>query len=150
MKEKQHFFENMLKGYSGALKENALAINENYIFDNVTDENTAECAVEKLIKLDDPPTAVFCSQDPFAISGMKKARELGLSLPDDLSFFGLDDIEYSKYVHPALSTIHISRSGLANAAVGILLDLINGKEACAVKLETADISKRASVKVLTK
>lgn len=53
-----------------------------------------------------PPQALFAFNDLVAIGAMRAARERGLSLPDDLSVVGYDDIELGRYLTPALTTVH--------------------------------------------
>jgi LacI family transcriptional regulator len=55
--------------------------------------------------LADFPTAVFVCNDMMAIGLLKKAREYGLRIPEDLSIVGFDNIEFSAAVSPALTTI---------------------------------------------
>lgn len=51
-----------------------------------------------LLNLPHPPTAVFCASDEMAIGVLRAARELGVSVPDQLSVIGVDDHELAEYV----------------------------------------------------
>ena len=55
------------------------------------------------------PTAVFCATDELAIGAMAAAREAGLTIPGDMSFFGFDDLKLSKLMSPPLSTVSVPR-----------------------------------------
>jgi DNA-binding LacI/PurR family transcriptional regulator len=46
----------------------------------------------------EPPTAVFAASDMHAFGVLQAARELGISVPEDLSVVGYDDIEAASYV----------------------------------------------------
>lgn len=52
------------------------------------------------------PTAVFAASDAIAFGAMKAIQEHGLSVPEDISVVGFDDIEMCSYVTPALTTVH--------------------------------------------
>jgi LacI family transcriptional regulator len=62
-------------------------------------------AARQLLALDDPPTAVFASSDLEAFGVIRVARELGISIPGDLSLVGFDDIPESLNVTPPLTTV---------------------------------------------
>src|SRR3546814_8738593 len=56
------------------------------------------------------PTAVIGGNDLLAIGVMLEAQQSGLSVPDDLSVAGFDDIELAANFAPALTTAHVPRS----------------------------------------
>jgi LacI family transcriptional regulator len=70
----------------------------------------------KLHALASRPTAIMCSNDMTAIGVLRAVYMEGLRVPDDLSVVGLDDIAFAEYTLPPLTTIRMSRSGLARAA----------------------------------
>ena len=70
-------------------------------------------AMNELLSLKDRPTAVLTANDLTAIGGMRAAMTLGISVPGDLSIIGFDDIELSNIIHPALTTLRLSRQELA-------------------------------------
>ena len=69
-----------------------------------------------------PPTAVVCSNDLTAIGVIRKAFDLALDIPGDLSVVGFDDIPFAQYTMPPLTTVQISQKEIASAAFGALLD----------------------------
>jgi len=88
------------------------------------DDNQAREMVETLMALPAPPTAVVALNDYVALGLMKAAREIGLRLPEDLSFVGCDDIEACKLFSPGLTTMHQKREEMGIAAVEILIERI--------------------------
>ncbi|GLU30392.1 LacI family DNA-binding transcriptional regulator [Trinickia caryophylli] len=72
------------------------------------------------------PTAVFASNDMMAIGALRAASERGLRVPADCSIVGFDDVEMSRYVHPALSTVGQTILRLGEAAAKMLLDRLSG------------------------
>ncbi len=78
-------------------------------------------AMQSLFSLPKPPTAVLCSNDMTALGVMHKCYEEGLSIPNDLSLVGFDDIKLAKFFLPPLTTVRMSQSELARIAFHALL-----------------------------
>ena len=72
------------------------------------------------------PTAIFAGNDMMGIGVLRAAAERGLRVPQDCSVIGFDDIELSRFVYPALSTVGESISQLGELAAQLLLDRISG------------------------
>jgi DNA-binding LacI/PurR family transcriptional regulator len=86
-----------------------------------------EAHVRKMLMLSDRPSAVFCVNDPTAFILFKFARELGLSIPQDLSVIGFADLPESQYVNPALTTMRQDPQTIGRRAARLLLSRINEK-----------------------
>ena len=83
-------------------------------------------SLQALRRLRNPPTAVMCSNDMTAIGVMREAYNMGLSVPQDLSVVGFDDIHLSRFMIPPLTTVQMSQSELARIAFDALLNDIAG------------------------
>jgi len=79
-------------------------------------------AGRELLAGPDRPTAIFAANDDSAAGVMVAARELGLSVPDDISICGFDDSWVAKSVWPYLTTISQPIEAMAKAAAETLLD----------------------------
>lgn len=79
-------------------------------------------AFSKLLEAPARPTAVVCSNDMTAIGVMRKAYEMGMQVPRDLSLIGFDDIRLAQYVLPPLTTVRMSQTELARLAFRALMD----------------------------
>lgn len=90
-----------------------------------------------LFALADPPTAVFASDDSLAIGVYQAAREAGMSVPDDVSVVGFDDLPVAAWVDPPLTTVHQPLSEMAAAATELALALGRGENAPQVGVEFA-------------
>jgi LacI family transcriptional regulator len=82
-------------------------------------------ALSILAALPDRPSAVLCSNDMTAIGVMRRASELALKVPRDLSVVGFDDIHMAQFTTPPLTTVQMSHVAIANAAFRGLLDFSN-------------------------
>jgi LacI family transcriptional regulator len=76
-----------------------------------------------------PVTALFASNDMMAIGALRAAAELGLKVPQQLSVVGFDDIELSRYVFPALTTVGCSIRQLGHEAGRVLIERIESPDA---------------------
>ena len=74
-----------------------------------------------LLKSPDRPTALLVINDMLAIAVMRAASELGLAIPHDLSVAGFDDIPFSSYVVPSLTTVSGKAEASGRDAVSLLL-----------------------------
>src|SRR5262249_3677727 len=79
----------------------------------------------ELLDLPEPPTAIFAFNDSIAIGAMRAARERGLSVPDDLSVVGFDDIQHATVISPALTTVRQPLADLGRTGVSRLARLLS-------------------------
>jgi LacI family transcriptional regulator len=82
-------------------------------------------AFRKLIALTSRPTAVLCSNDMTAIGVMREAYDQGISVPQELSVVGFDNIRLSEFMIPPLTTIDMSQAELARIAFKALVSDIS-------------------------
>lgn len=69
-------------------------------------------------------TAVFATSDMFALGAMRWAKEKGVSVPEQLSIVGYDNIEFGEFSHTTLTTVRNDGATLAKAAAERLLSLM--------------------------
>ena len=108
----------------------ALGLESHPEYEQVGDWYTesGERAMQALLALPNPPTAVFAAADLMAVGAMKAARDAGLGVPEDLAVVGFDDIQLASLVNPALTTIHQDKVGLGRAAARALLEQIENPD----------------------
>jgi LacI family transcriptional regulator, galactose operon repressor len=94
-----------LAGYREAMAEAGLAVSDQDIVPGTFMEPGGYAAAMTLLCRPTPPTAIFASNDAAAIGVLRAARELGVSVPGDLSLVGFDDIPEASYVTPTLTTV---------------------------------------------
>lgn len=80
--------------------------------------------VKELMKLRQPPTAIFAANDINALNGYRACQDLGLRIPEDVSIIGFDDIDLGRFAAPALSTIRVYKEELGSMAVRLMLKQI--------------------------
>jgi LacI family transcriptional regulator, galactose operon repressor len=78
-------------------------------------------AMEKLLALDEPPTAVFVASDMMAMGAMRAIQAAGLSVPNDVAVVGFDDIAIAAMATPSLTTVRQEKARLGELAADTLL-----------------------------
>jgi DNA-binding LacI/PurR family transcriptional regulator len=73
-------------------------------------------------------TAVVAGSDFMAIGILRALTEQGLSVPNDVSLVGFDDIDLCQYTNPPLTTMRQDRVAMGRGAVQRLITMIEGKE----------------------
>ena len=80
----------------------------------------------KILESKDRPTALVALNDLTAIGVMRAAKDLGLSVPGDVSVVGIDGIPLGEYLQVSLSTVAQSHDEMVTQAIDFLLERIEG------------------------
>lgn len=123
-------------GVLAAMRDKGLPItNLNYI-ETTYGIDEGATAFEQLMNSSIRPTAVFCGNDVLAVGALRKARELEIAVPKDVSIIGFDDIELAQVVHPALTTVHVPHREMGHLAAFALVKLLKeGIKPTAIELK---------------
>ena len=78
----------------------------------------------RLLALPGLPTAVFCFNDLMAIGALKHLQKNEIHVPGQISLAGFDNIPYSAYTTPSLTTFDQPKRLIGSEATRMLLDLI--------------------------
>lgn len=138
------------EGFVHAMQEAGLTINPNWVMEGFFEpEDGYEC-MNKILRQDTLPTAVFCCNDVMALGAISAISEKGLRVPDDISIIGYDNIHASRFYAPPLTTIHQSKSRLGVQAVNLLFERINHKSEQRETIEIhSELVVRKSVKKIS-
>jgi len=120
--------QDRLTGYRQALQEAALPLDDELIRYGEFSPQSGRRAMESLLALSSPPSAVFGASDVVALGAMAAARERGMRIPQDVALVGFDDIFFAAYVSPPLTTVRLPAYGLGWAAGELLIRLTNEDE----------------------
>ncbi|MDZ7962291.1 MAG: LacI family DNA-binding transcriptional regulator [Aulosira sp. DedQUE10] len=72
-------------------------------------------------------TGIFCYNDMVAVGALLACKELGISVPQDLSLVGFDGIALGGYITPPLTTVRQPMLEIGRGAMQMLLDLLQDK-----------------------
>lgn len=93
------------EGYKKSLKMNNLGFRDDYVVKTDYSRGQARAAANQLLRLKQPPTAIFVASDSMALEVMGVATELGKQIPRDFSIIGFDDNPSGLYAPVALTTV---------------------------------------------
>ncbi len=116
------------KGYSKALQEFGIPFDENLICIGENNPDSGRECMSGFLEMENPPTAVFASHDMMAVGAYDAVYEKGLSIPEDVSIIGHDNLVISHYLRPKLTTIDTFKSKLGKEAVDLLIEEIQASE----------------------
>lgn len=117
-----------LEGFRAALAEAGLPLDGELVQQGYYTYRSGLDAAEKLLSLDNRPTAIFASNDDMAAAAVSVAHRRGMSVPRDLSVVGFDNTSAATTVWPELTTIQQPIASMADAAIDILLHSIRRPE----------------------
>ena len=115
------------RGFVDALTSHGLPVRPEHCFQcNSYIDNGVDALTRQLESSPGLPTAFFCGNDYVAFALISALNRLGLSVPQDVSVVGFDDVPECIITNPQLTTVRVHRAGLAEAAVNRLHELLTG------------------------
>ncbi|MDZ7793601.1 MAG: LacI family DNA-binding transcriptional regulator [Spirochaetia bacterium] len=112
-------------GYCRALKENHIELDYDMVIEDSFEADKAYSLVMSALDSGRYFTAIFCADDMIAFGAMKAISDKGLSVPDDVSVVGYDDIPFAKYA--SLTTVRQPAIEIGRNAMTLLLDDISDR-----------------------
>jgi LacI family transcriptional regulator len=135
------------KGYQQALKKASIPFDETLFYEGDGNASSGyDCTLE-LMKLKNPPTAIFCCTDRVAMGAYVALKKLNLMIPDDVSVVGFDNQDViASYLFPPLSTLALPHYEMGQWAIQQLLS--KNKTTTQLKILPCPFIERASVQRL--
>jgi LacI family repressor for deo operon, udp, cdd, tsx, nupC, and nupG len=126
LKDNPHAIDR-LEGYKEALAEAGIPFEKDLIAEGDFTMWSGLNAAFQFCNMKVRPTAVFSMNDEMAIGAMQTLKNQGIRIPEDMSVTGFDDIAYSKYSDPSLTTISQPAEEMGKMAMDMLLKVIEGE-----------------------
>lgn len=121
-------------GYCYALNQHKLPLKPSYVADVLLSSEGGYQGAIKLLKQTKDITAVFCANDLTAIGALRAFRDMGVSVPGNISVISIDDIDTAQYLSPMLTTVHIPLDELGQTTAKTLIDRIEGGHRLPMKI----------------
>ena len=138
-----------LSGYRSALDAAGIPFRPELLVPGEVLQSDGISGGNRLLSLPNPPTAIFAGSDLQALGVYEAARAKGLSIPNDLSVVGYDDLPLAQWAGPPMTTIRQPIVEMAEQATNLVLRLSSGDAPEKVRVELAtDLVVRASTKPL--
>ncbi|MDR2896572.1 MAG: LacI family transcriptional regulator [Propionibacteriaceae bacterium] len=112
-----------LAGYRAALEEAGIAPDDKLVVTGNFQMEGGLAGAGQLLQLHRPPTAIFAGSDQQAYGVYQAIKQAGLSVPNDISVIGFDDVPLCQWVSPPLTTIRQPLTEMAREATRVLIDI---------------------------
>ncbi|SNY75161.1 LacI family DNA-binding transcriptional regulator [Enterobacter sp. CC120223-11] len=117
-----------LAGYKAALESNGIAVRDEWIVEGKWTPATGAAGVETLLARGIPFSALVASNDDMAVGAIKQLVSAGISVPQQVSVIGFDDIALAPYTVPSLSSVKIPVTAMIEETINRLIFMLDGGE----------------------
>lgn len=131
-----------------ALAEHGIEFNKQWFIEDDFSVRAGKDSMEKLLNMEEKPTAVICVNDMVAVGALHTAARMGIKVPEEISITGFDNTLVTEYVVPEITTVDLQPKELGRAAVETMIGHLEGnnvpketvigteliiRESCAIK-----------------
>ncbi|HWK27709.1 MAG TPA: LacI family DNA-binding transcriptional regulator [Solirubrobacter sp.] len=117
-----------VRGYKLALERGGLGFDPALLAEGASERDRARAAMDALLDLDDPPTAMVSGNNFMTIGVLRAFADRGLRVPDDMALVAFDDFEWADLFAPRLTVIRQPTAELGERAVALLLSRLEDPE----------------------
>lgn len=117
-----------LADYQQFYNEKGIEIDERMIISSLDDFDNLGEKILSLMKLDDPPTAVYAQSDSLAIEVSKILLNNGYKIPDDVSVIGINNISNSDFLKVPLTTLSIPSDKIGESLAKMVVDQLENPD----------------------
>nr|HNH80249.1 substrate-binding domain-containing protein [Anaerolineales bacterium] len=132
------------RGYREALEKRNIPFDPELVVDGAFDEEQACTTIQQMLMDGIEFDAVFAGDDDAAMGVYRALKLAGRIIPDDVAVVGFDDIQFARYISPALTTIRAPIEEVGREAVRQLIHLLNGQQAQSLVLMRTELVIRES------
>ncbi len=121
--------EERCRGFADVLRRAGIRLSQEYIWQGEYERNAAYESMMRFLETGKVlPEAIFAANDLSAIGTIEALLGAGISVPDQVSVIGCDDIEMARFFKPSITTIRTSFESQGIRAVQHLISMIRGEE----------------------
>ena len=140
-----------LAGFRRALAEFGIKFEPKLMVEGDYEEPSGSSGMEQLLQRDIPFSGLVCANDVMAAGAIDVARSQGKRIPGDLSVVGFDNVFFTRYMHPQLSTIEYPIGTMGQMAARCVLRDVYGKTDLDIQLRfEAELVQRGSIANLSR
>lgn len=143
-------FNERQKGYERALKENGIEIDKRLIKEgDPRSLDIARSLTEELLNLEEPPTAIFATNNLMTLGALEALNKLNYQIPEDISIIGFDDLPWAKAISPPLTVVKQPAYEMGQKAAELFFKRVEDPlgERVEVELEAKLIIRQSTAKV---
>ncbi|MEL1240880.1 LacI family DNA-binding transcriptional regulator [Flavobacterium flavipallidum] len=138
-----------LNGYKKAFVKHGVPYNENLVFARDTDYKSGFEIANKILELDDRPTAIFSGNNLLTLGALEAIHAKSIKIPEEISIIGFDDMPWSISLNPPLSAVRQPGFNMGRKAAEMLYDRIlnpNSKKEKVI-LETELMIRKSTIRI---
>lgn len=113
-----------IAGFQAALESRGIELPAEWMVTGSATTADASAAARRLLTRPERPSVIVTGNNLATIGVMRAVRELGLTVPDDVSLVGLDDFEWANLFEPRLTLVEQPCAELGRQAVALLIERI--------------------------
>jgi DNA-binding LacI/PurR family transcriptional regulator len=122
----QQLAQRRWEGFEAGMHKHGLRIDPELIVEGDFSEFSGYRCARLLLDRPAPPTAILCSNDRMAFGVIRAVQELGLTVGQDVSVVGFDDVAMARHSHPPLTTVYQPVREIGQLLFQLLQALIDG------------------------
>lgn len=121
-------FNNRIRGYIDAIKKNNLPIDDNLIIECDLTLNDGRREMQKLLKLDDKPDAVYVAGDYAALGALQVLNENKIDIPNEMRLVGFGNEPFTSLISPSISSVNQHSKDIGRLAAETFLKRVANPE----------------------
>lgn len=121
-------FKNRYLGYKQAILDHGLEFDESLVIETFSKVIEGRKTTKKLLKMANPPDAIFSSSDFSALGAIQEIKEQGLRIPEDISVVGFSNEPFTKFMELSITSVDQSPIEMGRIAAKVFLKEVDNKE----------------------
>ena len=121
-------FCDRLNGYKKALHANKMDVDDSLIYTGNISIESGKYGTRHLLAMQNPPDAIFATEDFTALGVIKELKEKGIDIPKQFGVVGFANELFGEHITPTLSTVDQQTIQMGKSALHLLLNIIEEKE----------------------
>ena len=117
---------NRLLGVKAALAEQNIELAEENVIERTFGLEEGSEAFRLLMSQENKPTAIICGSEPFAYGAIFEAKQMGVSIPEEVSIVGFDDMWLASKIIPKITTVRTPQTQIGMLAAKYLISRLEG------------------------
>ena len=122
-----NLYRDRLSGFYKAMQEAELPVIDQWLFYQELTKENARAALRALLEAEQRPDGIVADNDTTAIAALEFARELGISVPEDLKIIGYSNDPRSEIITPSITTIEQYPRQMGEKIVEVLMARLGSK-----------------------
>lgn len=117
-----------LRGFRDAIEARGLNYHDDNVVLGAFDIEPAYEQVKSVLQRSERPTAIVSFSNLMTLGALRALRDMGISVPRDVSLVGVDDLEFADLIHPSPTVVRAPIAEMAQRSIRLLLDEIEKRD----------------------